>query len=175
LQSETDSAYVTPYGGRSILSLTVCVYCFPHRTRTLHRQHNPNQLFWSDLHSWMECRRAFMNAHSQLPQRMYVSYVHILRVFKLTIYSEIWGSHDVVVEDTTPCSWVSGSRQLEGKCCFRLQRGSLERVTTRHIPEDLNSYPYIVVSKYKSSKIWGSQQRSSWRLISSRKFGRVDW
>jgi hypothetical protein len=28
----------------------------------------------------MECRRAFVNAQSQLPQRMYVAYVHILRV-----------------------------------------------------------------------------------------------
>jgi hypothetical protein len=104
----------------------------------------------------MECRRAFMNAQSQLPQRMYAGYAHILRVLKLSLYSEIWGSHSGVVENTTPCRLVSGSRQLEGKCCLRLQRGRLDRVTTRHNPDDLNSKPYIVVSKYKSCKIWGS-------------------
>jgi len=104
----------------------------------------------------MECRRAFVNAQSQLPQRMYVGYVQILHVFKLSLYSDIWGSHSGIVENTTPCRWVSGSRQLEGKCCLHLQRGCLYRVTTRHIPDDLNSYPYIVVSKYKSCKIWGS-------------------
>ena len=157
-----DSEYVTPYSGTSIPSLTTnsLHVLFSARTRTLHTQHNPNQLHQnarSDLHSWMECRCAFMNAQGQLPQRMYFGYLHILRVFKLSLYSdEIWGSHCSVVEITTPCGWVSGSRQLEGTCCLHLQRGRSDRVTTRHIPDDLNSYPYIVVSKYKSWKIWGS-------------------
>jgi hypothetical protein len=73
------------------LTLTACIYCFPHRTSTLRTQNNPSPLSWnarSDLRSSMECRRTFMNAQSQLPQeitRMYVIYVHILRVFKLHI------------------------------------------------------------------------------------------
>jgi hypothetical protein len=69
--------------------------------------------------------------------------------FKLSLHSEIWGSHSGVVENTTPCSWVSGSRRLEGTSCLHLQRGRLDR-------DDLNSYPYIAVSKYTSCKIWGS-------------------
>jgi hypothetical protein len=136
------------------LPLTVCMHCFPHRTRTLQTQHNLNQLSWkarSDLHSWMERRRAFMDAQSQSQQRMRVSYVHTLCVFKLSLYSEIWLFHGRVGEDTMPCRWVNGSRRLKGKSCLHLPSDD------RRIPEDLNCYPYIFVTIYKSCQIWGSR------------------
>jgi hypothetical protein len=68
---------------------------------------------------------------------------------KLSLHSKIWGSQSGVVENTTPCRWVSGSRRLEGKSCLQLERRRLDR-------DDLTSYPYNAVSKYKSCKIWSS-------------------